>query len=119
MLRFSRPRVDVTVGHAHGIWLEHREMPVNIDDFRKAARKRLPRALFDYIDGGSDDERTLRANQADFARYTFRPRALVDVETRDQTTTVLGQAISSPLILAPTGFTGVFWPNAEVCAARA
>jgi L-lactate dehydrogenase (cytochrome) len=94
-------------------------MPVNIDDFRKAARKRLPRALFDYIDGGSDDERTLRANQADFARYTFRPRVLVDVETRDQSTTVLGQAISSPLILAPTGFTGVFWPNAEVCAARA
>src|SRR5215204_3031505 len=94
-------------------------MFVNIDDFRKAARKRLPRALFDYIDGGSDDERTLRANQADFARYTFRPRVLVDVGERDQKTTVLGQTISSPLILAPTGFTGVFWPNAEICAARA
>lgn len=94
-------------------------MFVNIDDFRRAARKRLPRALFDYIDGGADDERTLRANQADFARYTFRPRVLIDVEARDQTTTVLGQPISSPLILAPTGFTGVFWPNAEACAARA
>lgn len=94
-------------------------MFVNIDDFRKAARKRLPRALFDYIDGGSDDERTIRANQADFARYTFRPRVLIDVGERDQTTTVLGQPITSPLILAPTGFTGVFWPNAEICAARA
>ena len=94
-------------------------MFVNIDDFRKAARKRLPRALFDYIDGGADDERTLRANQADFARYTFRPRVLIDVGEREQATTVLGQPISSPLILAPTGFTGVFWPNAEIAAARA
>ncbi|MCC7372042.1 MAG: alpha-hydroxy-acid oxidizing protein [Chloroflexi bacterium] len=94
-------------------------MFVNIDDFRAAARRRLPRALFDYIDGGSDDERTLRANQADFARYTFRPRVLIDVSARDQATTVLGQRISSPLILAPTGFTGVFWPNAEIAAARA
>lgn len=94
-------------------------MPINIDDFRAAARRRLPRALFDYIDGGAEDERTIRANQADFARYTFRPRVLVDVADRNQQTTVLGQPISSPLILAPTGFTGVFWPNAEIAAARA
>jgi L-lactate dehydrogenase (cytochrome) len=94
-------------------------MPINIDDFRRAARRRLPRALFDYIDGGSDDERTIRANQADFARYTFRPRVLVDVAARSQQTMILGQPISSPLILAPTGFTGVFWPNAEIAAARA
>lgn len=94
-------------------------MIVNIDDLREAARRRLPRALFDYIDGGAEDERTLRANQADFRRYTFRPRVLVDVSTRDQSTTVLGQRIASPLILAPTGFTGVFWPQGEVAAARA
>ncbi|MFN8524189.1 MAG: alpha-hydroxy acid oxidase [Chloroflexota bacterium] len=92
---------------------------LNIDDLRRRAQRRLPRALFDYIDGGSDDERTLRANQADFARYTFRPRVLVDVSQRDQSTTVLGQRIASPFILAPTGFTGVFWPRAEVEAARA
>ena len=94
-------------------------MFVNIDDFRKRARRRLPRPLFDYIDGGADDERTLRANQADFGRYTFRPRVLVDVSRRDQSTTVLGERVESPLILAPTGFTGMFWPRAEVCAARA
>jgi len=92
---------------------------VNIEDLRQAARRRLPRALFDYIDGGAEDERTLRANQADFQRYAFRPRVLVDVSARDQSTTVLGQRIESPLILAPTGFTGVFWPRGEAAAARA
>ena len=92
---------------------------VNIDDLRERARRRLPRALFDYIDGGAEDEHTLRANQADFRRYTFRPRVMVDVSRRDQSTTVLGERISSPLILAPTGFTGVFWPRGEVVAAEA
>ncbi len=94
-------------------------MIVNIDDLRRAAQRRLPRALFDYIDGGAEDERTMRANQADFARYTFRPRVLIDVSQRDQSTTVLGQRIASPLILSPTGFTGVFWPRGEAVAARA
>ena len=94
-------------------------MIVNIEDLRAAARRRLPRALFDYIDGGAEDERTLRANHADFGRYVFRPRVLVDVSTRDQATTVLGERIASPLILAPTGFTGVFWPRGEAVAARA
>jgi L-lactate dehydrogenase (cytochrome) len=94
-------------------------MIVTIDDLRTAARRRLPRALFDYIDGGAEDEVTLRANQADFQRYRFRPRALVDVSQRDQSTTVLGIPVSSPLVLAPTGFTGMFWPRGEAVAARA
>ncbi len=94
-------------------------MIVSIDDLRERARRRLPRALFDYVDGGADDETTLRANQADFGRYTFSPRVLVDVSHRDQSTTVLGQRIGTPLILAPTGFTGVLWPRGEILAARA
>ena len=94
-------------------------MIVTIDDLRTAARRRLPRALFDYIDGGAEDEVTMRANQADFQRYRFRPRALVDVSHRDQSTTVLGIPVQSPLILAPTGFTGMFWPRGEAVAARA
>ena len=94
-------------------------MIVTIDDLRTAARRRLPRALFDYIDGGAEDEVTMRANQADFQRYRFRSRALVDVSHRDQSTTVLGIPVSSPLILAPTGFTGMFWPRGEAVAARA
>ena len=94
-------------------------MIVNIDDLRRLARRRLPRALFDYIDGGAEDEYTMRANQADFRRYTFRPRVMVDVSQRDQSTTVLGTRLATPLILAPTGFTGMFWPRGEVVAARA
>jgi L-lactate dehydrogenase (cytochrome) len=92
---------------------------VNIDDLRKIARRKLPRAVFDYVDGGAEDEQTMRANQADFRRYSFRPRVLVDVSQRDQSTTVLGERIPSPLILAPTGLTGLLWPHGEVAVARA
>ena len=94
-------------------------MIVNIGDLRRAARRRLPRAVFDYIDGGAEDEWTLRANSADFARYAFRPRTLVDVSERDLSTTVLGQSIALPVIMAPTGLTGLFARNGEVAAARA
>jgi L-lactate dehydrogenase (cytochrome) len=94
-------------------------MIVTIEDLRTAARRRLPRPLFDYIDGGAEDEVTMRGNSADFGRYRFRPRSLVDVSRRDQSTTVLGIPIASPLILAPTGFTGMFWPRGEAVAARA
>ncbi|MBA2447429.1 MAG: alpha-hydroxy-acid oxidizing protein [Chloroflexi bacterium] len=94
-------------------------MIVNIDDLRKVARRRLPRAIFDYVDGGAEDEYTMRANQADFRRYTFRPRVMVDVSQRNQATTVLGERVATPIILAPTGFTGMLWPRGEVVAARA
>jgi len=94
-------------------------MIVTIEDLRTAARRRLPRPLFDYIDGGAEDEVTMHANSAAFGRYRFRPRALVDVSRRDQSTTVLGIPVQSPLVLAPTGFTGMFWPRGEAVAARA
>ena len=94
-------------------------MIVNIEDLRKVARRRLPRALFDYVDGGAEDEYTLRANRLDFQRYTFNPRVLVDVSKRDQSATVLGEQLATPLILAPTGFTGVLAARGEILAARA
>lgn len=94
-------------------------MFINIEDLRRAARRRLPRAIFDYIDGGAEDEVTLRANREAFQRYVFRPRVLVDCSVRDQSTTVLGQPIASPVILAPTGFAGLAWPDGEVTLARA
>jgi L-lactate dehydrogenase (cytochrome) len=94
-------------------------MIVNIDDLRKRARRRLPRAIFDYVDGGAEDEATLRANRAGFRCYTFNPRVLVDVSERDQSTSVLGERLAAPLILAPTGFTGMLWPRGEILAARA
>ena len=91
----------------------------NIADLRQLARQRLPRALFDYIDGGAQDEVTLRANQADFNNFTLVQRVLRDVTTRDQSVTVLGQKYDLPLILSPTGLTGIFWPNGALEAARA
>jgi isopentenyl diphosphate isomerase/L-lactate dehydrogenase-like FMN-dependent dehydrogenase len=92
---------------------------VNIADLRGRARLRLPRAIFDYIDGGAEDEVTLRENMRAFERVSFVPRMLVDATTRDMSTTVLGQKIDVPIILAPCGMPGIFWPNGEVLAARA
>jgi L-lactate dehydrogenase (cytochrome) len=94
-------------------------MAINIDDLRRLARRRLPRAVFDFADGGAEDEVTLRANRRDFGRLVFRPRVLVDVSKRDQTTTILGQTVTSPLILAPTGLAGMLSPRGEIAAARA
>ena len=91
----------------------------NIADLRQLAWQRLPRVLFDYIDGGAQDEVTLRANQEDFNRFTLAQRVLRDVSLRDQSVTVMGQKYDLPLILSPTGMTGLFWPNGALEAARA
>jgi L-lactate dehydrogenase (cytochrome) len=91
----------------------------NIEDFRKLARRRLPRALFDFIDGGAQDEVTLRANQSDFHRLALLPRVLTDVSERDQSVTVLGRKLDVPLILSPTGLPGMLWPNGAIEAAQA
>src|ERR687885_73145 len=94
-------------------------MIVNIEDLRVRARRRLPRAVFDFIDGGAEDEVSLRANRTAFQRLTFRPRVLVDASAVDQSATVLGQTLTTPLILAPTGLCGMAAPRAEVLAGRA
>src|SRR5689334_1550693 len=95
-------------------------MPVaSIEDLRQLARRRLPRALFDFIDGGAQDEVTLRRNCEDFHKIALVPRVLTDVSNRDQSVTVLGQTYRSPLILAPTGLPGVLWPGGALEAARA
>jgi L-lactate dehydrogenase (cytochrome) len=91
----------------------------NIEDLRQLARRRLPRALFDFVDGGAQDEVTLRANQSDFQRLALLPRVLTNVSQRDLTVTVLGQKLGQPLILAPTGMPGILWPHGALAAARA
>lgn len=93
-------------------------MILSIEDLRERARRRLPAAVFDYVESGTGDERTLRANRAGFERYFLRPRVLTDVGTRDQSVTVLGQRLASPLVLAPTGLIGAVAPRAEILAAR-
>lgn len=91
----------------------------SIEDLRRLAFDRLPRVLFDYIDGGSQDEVTMRANQADFSRWSIVQHVLRDVSKRDLSVTVMGQKLDLPLILSPTGMTGLFWPNGALEAARA
>jgi L-lactate dehydrogenase (cytochrome) len=91
----------------------------NIDDLRTIARRRLPRGVFDYIDGGAEDELSLRRNVMAFRRAEFRPRVLRDVADVDPSTTLLGHRLPLPLVLAPTGFTRVASPGGELDAARA
>jgi L-lactate dehydrogenase (cytochrome) len=91
----------------------------SIDDLRKMARRRIPRVIFDYADGGSYQERTLRANAADLDALSFRQRVMVDVSSTSLATTVLGTEISMPLAIAPTGLAGLFHADGEILGARA
>src|ERR1700759_4268775 len=90
-----------------------------IDDLRKLARKRIPRAIFDYAAGGSYEERTLRRNSADLDAMTFRQRVMVDVSNISLATTLLGDSVSMPLAIGPTGLAGLFCADGEILAARA
>src|SRR6266481_2250762 len=92
---------------------------LNIEDLRRAAKRRLPRVVFDYIDGGAEDERTLRANCRAFEGVTFRPRCAVAVPSCDLRTVVLGTSLSMPLILAPVGSSRLIYLRGEEAAARA
>jgi isopentenyl diphosphate isomerase/L-lactate dehydrogenase-like FMN-dependent dehydrogenase len=92
---------------------------LNIEDLRRKARRRLPRVVFDYIDGGAEDESTLRANRRAFEEVTLRPRCAVATPTCDLRTTVLGTSVSMPLILAPVGSCRLMFPHGEEAAARA
>lgn len=91
----------------------------SVHDLRGIARRRLPRGVFDYIDGGAEDERTMRANGEAYARLTFRPRVLRDVSLVDPSTALLGRRLPFPLVLAPTGFTRIADPDGELAVARA
>src|SRR3954463_5354924 len=91
----------------------------SVADLRRIARRRLPGGVFDYIDGGAEDERTLDANQAAFAATTFRPRVLRGLEQVDTATAILGRAVAFPLVLAPTGFTRIADSDGELAVARA
>jgi L-lactate dehydrogenase (cytochrome) len=88
-------------------------------DLRAAARRRLPRAIFDYIDGGSYDERTLAANRADLDALRLRQRVMVDTGSRSQCTSIAGQQVSAPIALGPVGFAGLIRPHGEIHAAKA
>ena len=90
-----------------------------VADFREAARRRLPRAIFDFVDGGAGHELTTRANEEAFLRFALRPRLLVDVSQRDLSVDVLGRRLSMPLLLGPSGMQRLVHPDGELAAVRA
>ena len=92
---------------------------LNIDDLRLAARRHLPKTIFEFIDGGAQDEITLRRNRADFERHAFMPRVMTDITARDLSTTVLGTPLAFPIVMAPTGLAGVVRRRGELAASRA
>jgi L-lactate dehydrogenase (cytochrome) len=94
-------------------------MPASVGDFREAARRRLPRFLFEYIDGGSYGEVTLRRNVDDLSAIALRQRVLRDVSSLDLTTTLFGQSLALPVALAPIGLAGLNARRGECQAVRA
>ena len=92
---------------------------VKIEDLRRVAKGRVPRVVFDYLDGGADGEITLRENCRAFEQVTFRPRHAVTVPACDLRTRVLGLDLSLPFLLAPVGYSRVMHPEGECAAARA
>jgi L-lactate dehydrogenase (cytochrome) len=90
---------------------------VSIEDYRRAARRRLPPQVFDYIDGGAEGEVTLRENVRAYEDISFHPRSAVVTPPPDLRTSVLGIDISMPIILAPVGSSRMFWPKGEAVAA--
>lgn len=92
---------------------------VAIGDLRAMAHKRLPRFALEYLEGGAEDEATIARERAAYADWRFTPRTLVDVSGRTLETTLFGKTAPTPLMIAPTGLNGVFWPRADMALAEA
>jgi (S)-mandelate dehydrogenase len=93
--------------------------PLNVADYRELARRRLPKMLFDYLEGGAEDEQGLQHNREVFQNVRFRPRRLVDVSQRDLSSSLFGKRQSLPLLIGPTGLNGALWPDGDLALARA
>jgi len=91
----------------------------SIDAMRLMARAALPRPIFDFADGGAEDEQTLRRNESAFDRIQLLPRPLRGAAERDLSISLFGKRLNLPVIVGPTGLSGLFWPDGERCAARA
>lgn len=96
-----------------------RRRAYSIEAMRELARAKLPRPVFDFADGGAEDEQTLRRNEVAFDDLALLPRPLNGTAQRDLSITLFGQRLSLPVIVGPTGLAGLFWPDGERCAARA
>lgn len=91
---------------------------LNVADLREVARRRLPRFVFEYVDGGAEDEVTLRDNRAAFERLRLLPRTLIDTAARHQRTQILASPAPAPMVIAPTGFNGMLYPEGDLALAR-
>lgn len=111
VLRFRRFTLDATTRRL--------QSAASIDDLRLLSKRRLPAGVFDYIDGGAEDEITLGRNTTEFRTITFRPRVLANVKSLDPTTMLFGKELPFPLILSPTGFSRIADPQGELAVARA
>jgi isopentenyl diphosphate isomerase/L-lactate dehydrogenase-like FMN-dependent dehydrogenase len=96
-----------------------RRRAYSIDAMRTMARAALPRPVFDFADGGAEDEHTLRRNETAFREIELLPRPLNGTSERDLSISLFGKRLSMPVLIGPTGLAGLFWPDGERCAARA
>ncbi|MBD8897913.1 alpha-hydroxy-acid oxidizing protein [Rhodanobacter sp. DHG33] len=92
---------------------------INVDDYREAARRRIPQFVFDYLEGGAEEERGLRHNREALARIRFKPRRLRDVARRDSSRGLFGKRLPVPFVVAPTGLNGLLWPRGDLVLAKA
>lgn len=92
---------------------------ITVEDLRRVARRRLPNFAFEYVEGGAEDEIALKRNRDVFERIAWVPRTLAGVGTPDLSTEILGEACHLPLVIAPTGFNGMLWPQGDLLLARA
>jgi (S)-mandelate dehydrogenase len=93
--------------------------PVNVEDYRILAQRRLPKMIFDYLEGGAEDEIGMKHNRDVFERYRLMPRRLVDVSKRDIDIELFGRHQAAPFMIAPTGLNAALWPNGDILLARA
>jgi len=92
--------------------------PVNVEDYRILAQRRLPKIIFDYLEGGADDEIGMKHNREVFERYRLMPRRLVDVSKRDIGIELLGRRHAAPFMIGPTGLNAALWPKGDILLAR-
>ena len=92
---------------------------ITIEDLRRIARRRLPNFSYEYVEGGAEDESTLRRNRDVFERIAWLPRALVGAGPPDIGTEVFGRRLNMPIVIAPTGFNGLLWPQGDIALAKA
>jgi (S)-mandelate dehydrogenase len=93
--------------------------PVNVEEYRTLAQRRLPKIIFDYLEGGADDEIGMKHNREVFERYRLMPRRLVDVSRRDTAIELFGRHQAAPFMIGPTGLNAALWPKGDILLARA